>query len=218
MAEFSAVKAIILSELMPNSTNLTSLDTAVSNAIISSVKFYQPRKFTFNKENINITFIPNTETYSVTSTFISMYRLYVSDAGKRTRMKKRPIEFIQNRNIDTDYTGVPIYYGIFDNTRISITPYPQTSATATAYFHSKLSDLSGGGTLENEWLITGQDLIKTRTKIFIAENVIRDYGYATNLRIQETEILNNLGLAYDTQVKSGYIENYYYSSDDGYYY
>lgn len=216
MPDFSSVKNTILSELMPNATNLTSLDTAVSNAIISSVKFYQSHKFTFNtNSSVNIVFVPDVEVYSVTSTFISMNRLYVDDADNRTRMYKRPVKWIQNRNVDVNYSGVPRFYGVFSKSEIAITPYSDVTATATAYFHSKLSDLMGGGSLENDWLNEGLDLIKTRSRIFIAENIIRDYGYATNLRIQEKEILDNLHLAYATQIKSDYIPNYFYDGRYG---
>lgn len=219
MPNFSAVKNTILSELMPNASNLTTLDTAVSNAIISSVKFYQPHKFTFNTDTATVVFLPNlimSNQYSITSTFISMYRLYVLDSTNRfQRMHKRPVKWIQNRNEDSNNIGTPRFYGIYNKNSIVISPLAQFTATATAYFHSKLSNLIGGGSLENDWLNEGLDLIKTRSKIFIAENIIRDYGYATNLRVQEKEILDNLHLEYATQIKSDYIPNYFYDSRYG---
>jgi len=213
MAEFSAVKAEILSELMPNSTTLTSLDTAVSNAMIQAIQFHQLKKFTFNQSRTTINFIPNDDEYSITSTYVSMTSLFVADTDNRIRMYRRPLEFVKARNADNNSIGTPRFWAPLFKNSIAISPFPDVTATASAYFHSRLSSLSGGGSAENDWLNDGLQLVKARAKILVSENVTRDFGYAANQRVLEREILDELNNQYEEAFKSNYIPNYYENPD-----
>lgn len=193
MSTFLQVKNKIKSEMLPNG-NTAILDTAISNAIISSVKFYENHKFWFNEDNTAITSVAGQFEYSMPSSIIAIDDIMINKSGNRHQTKQLNYKYLNHITDANHGNGIPSSWAWYNNKLIFGDIPTESSLTLSISFHKKFSALPGsaGGSSTNAWLIEGEELIMARVEIEILEKIIRNYEFAAVIRRQESEILDSL--------------------------
>lgn len=193
MSTFSQVKSKIKNELLPNG-NSSILDTAVSNAIISSVKFYENHKFWFNEANTAIPSVAGSFEYSMASSIIAIDDIIINKNGSRYQTNQVNYKYL-NHITDTDSgNGIPCTWSWYNNKLIFGDIPTEGSLTLSISFHRKFDVLPGsaGGSSTNAWLVEGEELIMARAEIEVLEKLMKNFEFATIIRRQEAEILDSL--------------------------
>lgn len=203
MPTYSQTKTQILDEIIPFG-NSSILDTAVSRAIIAAQKYHEGlNKWWFTEDTTAITTSSGQSLYTLSSNIIQIYSLAYNEASAKYYPVYKPFKFIEEQRI-TNITGIPRYYSIFRE-RLDLYPTPGRSATVSISFHSKIPDPPGSasGSTTTRWLQEGLDLIKSRAKILVFENTIRDFEQGQTLRQQELEFIESLTTLNESRVMTG---------------
>lgn len=207
MATYLQAKTQIIEELLPFG-NSDILDTAVSRAIVASKKFHENlNQYWFLEDTLSVTLTAGQNTFSITSSVVFINNAsFLDDSNARFFPVQIPFKEINQMIIqDTPRVqGIPRFFSLFDNT---ITVYPASRITQELilYATARLPDPPGSasGSTTTAWFTYGLDLIITRAKIIVAENLIRDYTLSQVLRQQESELLAALQTMNDRMQGAG---------------
>lgn len=208
MATYLEAKNQILQELLPFG-NPTVLDTAVSRAIISAQKFHENlNTYWFTEDSTAIVSVVNQDVYTLSSNIVQIYSLAYTENSSRYFPVQKPLSFVNELKV-TPFTAIPRYYSIFKK-QLTFYPIPSGSRTVSISFQQKIQDPPGsaGGSSTTRWFQEGLDLIISRAKILVFENVIRDFTVSRAIRAQESEILEALINRNDTEMASGNVVKY----------
>ena len=202
MTTVAQLKTKILSELAPNSAN-NSLDTAVSNAIVSAISHYELDRFHFNEDTTAIVTSAGQHIYPFSSSMLGIDSAVIYRSNQRVvpPLIRKTFAFIESR-IVSNYQGIPRFYALYKN-GLHVADIPDSSMTISLAFHTKLSSLSASGSTSNSWTNEAQELIKVRAKIDVMEGTMRDYEGAARIKYREVEAYYRLQAIYDTFRISG---------------
>lgn len=193
MSNFLQVKTKIMNEMLPNG-NSSILDTAVSNAIISSIKFYENEKFWFNEANTAITSSAGQFEYSLPSSIIAIDDVIINKNSVRYCTKGMNYIYLNHITDSRSSRGIPSTWAWYNNFLVFGDVAPDGSLTISISFHKKFSELPGvdGNLATNSWLTEGEQLVTARAEIEVLEKIIRNYDLASVIRRQEIEIYNSM--------------------------
>lgn len=195
MATLADMEARIANEL-----DRSDLTTEIQQAIATSVQFYQRKNFYFNEDSFVFNTVVGQEYYGVAdspmipiSPKIQILRLQYG-GGVRWELTKQTFEYIDNESASSDWRGVPEDWA-YRAQQIRIYPIPSQVWPITAFniqpddFSLTDSDYSG------PWVNDAEYLIRTRSKIELLVNVIREPDMAVELQklqLQEVRAWANL--------------------------
>jgi hypothetical protein len=152
------------------------IDAAVVNAIADAIKYYSATPFWFLETSQDIANISGTASYSLPSDYRAMVSVSQSDdtAGEDL-IPLMPIQYARYRDLvstATTTTGRPYYYALYGET-ILLYPTPNAVRYTRVYYTREIEALSSDdGT--NAWTTHAEPLIRTRAKIDLFINYIRD--------------------------------------------
>ena len=169
MSNYQTMRARVASEVKRG--NLTADSTAVKNAVLDAIKFYETRRFSWNE------FVDSSHTTTASSpvvTITSTLRIVRVDNIKLTiGTRFYPLSRTTYRNIDSidsdQWSGYPEYWAWY-NEKLRLYPIPNDAYTLHISGVRRLEDISAeaGGSASNEWMVEGEVLIRLHAKCHIS--------------------------------------------------
>jgi len=132
----------------------------------------------FNNQISETTTFENVDHYELPPDFVSVLEPVILkiDNSNRRRLVKTTIGWVSEKN---SYTGIPIWYTIFDN-KLRIAPTPSGQYVIRFYFIKDLGRLSLD-TDTNDWLTNAFDLIRFECDKSLAILPLRQMDLANNI-------------------------------------
>jgi hypothetical protein len=98
---------------------------------------------------------------STSTTFISVDWMQIKDsAGNRKFLIQKDLSFLTEYNKNSNTTGVPKYYGNWDNDTVYVAPTPSSGFTVELALNRMPSSLTSAGSSGTTWLSTnGEDVL-----------------------------------------------------------
>ncbi len=150
----------------------TDLTSQIQLAILSAVKHYAKERWYFTETNTTFVTVAGTQTYALPTDFKAMDRVRLTyPTNTYWDLNYQPFEYIGRITSISTLTGPPQDYAIFSQ-QLWIYPIPDAVYTITEYYEQELTSLAT--TPDNAWMVDGEELIRSRAKADIYENVIRD--------------------------------------------
>lgn len=174
MTTYGDLKTRVKNEI--GRTTDPDIDSAVVNAIADAIKYYSASPFWFLETSQDIANIVGTASYSLPDDYRTMVSVSQSDetAGEDL-IPLMPIQYARYRDLVstlTTTTGRPYYYALYGET-ILLYPTPNAVRYTRVYYTREIEALSSDDG-ENAWTTTAEPLIRTRAKIDLFINYIRD--------------------------------------------
>jgi hypothetical protein len=190
MATYLNLKTNLLNELLPNATDTSVLDAAVSSAIARSIKFYSSTPFWFNEASTAFVTVASQSEYTAPSDMAVLTDLVMANGNYRSRLERKNRDFILRNDI-SDYTGIPSYFFLYGS-RFRLYPVPRESLTVSISYISQLSPSPDEYTASasNAWTNEAEPLIRMHAKIDVYMNFMKDYQAAQVLIGMERDILD----------------------------
>ena len=150
----------------------SDLTSQIQLAILSAVKHYSKERWYFTETNTTFSTVAGTQTYALPTDFKAMERVRLTyPTNSFQDLTYRPFEYLGQITSISTLTGPPQDYSIYAQ-QIWVYPIPDTVYTITEYYEQELASLSSSG--DNAWMVDGEELIRSRAKADVYENVIRD--------------------------------------------
>lgn len=174
MATYGDLQTRIKNEI--GRTTDPDIDSAVVNAIADAITYYSATPFWFLETSQDIANISGTASYSLPTDYRAM--VSVSQGGLTAGSDLLPIKAIHIDRyrdlVDTvsTTTGQPSAYALYGTT-ILLYPTPNAAYYTRVYYTRAIEALSSDIST-NEWTNEAEPLIRTRAKIDLFINYIRD--------------------------------------------
>lgn len=181
----------------------SELGAIVEREILTAIRHYEHRRFTFNELILTPTLEPGQNVYTYAELIgpasLSVEDIFVIDAVKVTQNSRQFTLDRENypRLFEKDMLGVtstlPDWYATFAKTMLI---YPQLSASLTAEIpaHVKLTTLLSlaGAPTTNAWLTDGEELIRNRATGMVLQKKLDEFEKAGLYRAMELDELARL--------------------------
>jgi len=202
MTDYVTMQTRIADELVRG-----DLSSQIKSAIQSAIDFYETQRFWFNETRSTIATVDGTEYYDLPTDFLEMDTLGITISSRYYQLVAKTHDYLDQINWGAGtWKGFPYFYSLFDND-IRLYPIPDGAYTLTLTYLKQLDALSAD-TDTNNWMTTAEELIRTRAKVDLLENVIRGKEAlkdAERLRVREREVFNNIFTAGSKRVTTGRI-------------
>lgn len=208
MATWGNMKARIADELAR-----TDLTDQIAAAMKSAVRHYRwAERFWFHEVVSTFTTTASQSEYTDANTsYILLYApgfdaVTVTDGTDVTPLIRKTHAEILDMDTDSSYTGKPVYYDIYRD-RLRLFPTPDDTYTISVHFKKNwisqgfrtfpyagvpptgIDDTSPDDLAEGFWTTEAEELIRSRAKVDLFENVIRDFAEADRMRVREMQAL-----------------------------
>lgn len=174
MANYGDLKARIKNELAR--TTDPDIDAAVVNAIADAITYYSATPFWFLETQQDIANVAGTASYSLPTDFRAMVSVSQSDETLGTDLLPMVlIDIGRYRELtaaDSPATGRPYWYAVYGS-NILLYPTPNAVRYTRVYYTRAIEALSSDSS-SNEWTNEAEPLIRTRAKIDLLINYVRD--------------------------------------------
>ncbi len=167
--------------------------THINRAIQSAIAIHEKTRFRFNHGRSTTLAPANFEYIEPPPDMIEEDELVIIDGTERRPLIKRSYLWIGDQSRNTDYRSRPLYYAV-ETDDLRLYPIPDQEYTLQISYLKKLSTLSAD-TDSNEWMVSGEELIRLRAKRILLEDVLRgpeSYAEADRLSAREAESLRVL--------------------------
>lgn len=171
-----------------------TITTSVNSAILSSIAFYERKRFWFNQKTGTFTTIANQEYYDDSDNTDISGLLEVKSMVAALDSSKSPIHSIAFESLDAMQDGLvsgwPSYFAYF-NEQIRLYPMPDDAYTVTMAYHYRFPTLSADADT-NPWTTDAEELIRTRAKRTLALHKLWDVEMYARLQPAEKELFDAL--------------------------
>lgn len=203
MATLGTMKTRIADEIAR-----TDLTSQIAAAILSSIQFYDKRRFWFNETEATFNTVAGTDAYTTsTATFLATLieddSMTITVNGSKEPLRKISFAEMQRFRIDTVQSGPPTHYAYYRN-RLYLHPVPD-AVYAIIVFHTAALGIPAADGDSNAWTTEAEELIRIRAKADLFENVIREFGEADRLRGREQEALRSLIEFTNKRTSTGFV-------------
>lgn len=185
------------------------IGAVVEREILSAIKFYSSFRFAFNERTVTTT-LSATASYSFGALLANssgIDDLLQIDKIKVTINNSRTLTLEQENWSDLvalDQSGVssgnPDFFAIYNKTLL-VYPTPNTNLTTDVSAHVLLTPLTSGD--ENEWLLEGEELIRSRACRMVCARKLDDFEKAQVFTNLEREALRQLQHKADLLLATG---------------
>lgn len=160
------------------------LGTVVQREILSAIRFYEHRRFSFNERILTPT-LSATNTYlfsallannSDVEDIFSIDTIKVRYSSRLVDVCKMPWSDLFMLDPSNITAGLPDFYAVFNKT-LRIYPTPNTDLPSQMPAHIKLTTLAQDGDT-NAWLVEGEELIRSRACRLVAKRKLDDFEKA----------------------------------------
>lgn len=155
------------------------LQVEIPQAVATAVQFYQRKNFYFNEDSFVFNTVVGQEYYGVAdnpmipiSPKIQILRLQYG-GGVRWDLTKQTFEYVDNESASSDWRGVPEDWA-YRGQQIRIYPIPSQVWPITAFNIRTDAYPLSDQTYNGPWVNEAEYLIRSRAKIELLLNVIRE--------------------------------------------
>lgn len=185
MSTFGELKARIYDEIHQ------TLSTAVQNACIDAVKFYQDKRFYFNETTVNINLSLTTQyALSIIPKLIEVDTFKVYSSNTPYLVNNASWHDIEMWDYSTGSSSTPTDYAIHHE-QLRIYPRPSVTLSAQISYHKAIT-LSASNSSSCVWTNEASDLIRYRAKGLLYSSYLLDPQQAQIENVLETQALNRL--------------------------
>jgi hypothetical protein len=167
MSDYGTMQTRIANEL-----NRTDLSSEIQDSIQSAIKYYEGNRFWFNESIRTTTTTADDEFVDEPSDLVEIDSLTITISTIKVPLLKRTYQYLEDLEVSTTLTGIPREFALY-NKQIRLYPIPDDSYTLTLSGAKRLTSLSATGDT-NDWMTTGEELIRSRAVADIRANVLRD--------------------------------------------
>jgi hypothetical protein len=187
--------------------NRSDLSTQIDRAINRAISHYRKEHFYFMETSASFSTIANQESYGtadgIPSTINEIQRVEITlTSNNKPELNERTFDYIRERN-GYVVTGDPYDYAWYQS-KIYLSPIPNSVKTITLYFDKKYTDLSADSD-SNDWTTDAEDLIEYHVKADIYLNTLHDTEQANLMAIAEKMALDALRAKTEKLTSSGKI-------------
>ncbi len=155
------------------------LTTEIPQAVATAVQFYQRRNFFFNEDQFTFNTVVGQEYYGLadepliaTSPKIQILRLQYGN-GVRWDLTKQTFEYVDAESASSDWRGVPEDWA-YRAQKIRLYPIPSQVWAITAFNIVPQGYPLADPDYAGPWVNDAEYLIRTRSKIELLVNVVRE--------------------------------------------
>ena len=147
---YSELKSLIQNYLQNTETTFVSdlpfIIKQTEERILKTVKLPNFRK------NVNGNLTSGNEYLSTPSDFLDNFSLSVTNSSSQEFLMFKDVNFIREAYPNSDTTGVPKHYAIFDDTSFIVGPTPDSGYTVELHYFYRPASLTAGSDSGTTWL------------------------------------------------------------------
>lgn len=179
--------------------NRTDLTNQIQQQIKLAIRHYEKKPFWFNEARTTLTASNSASFLTVPADFSTDVFLGIKVGGYTTPMERKPlIDIVEYRPTSGSQPGAYCYYG----DRFELDHEVNQQYEFPLWYIKKLTELSSGSD-ENEWLISGEDLIVYRAEKMLYASVLKDKQSAATCAGLEREALTAMLGFRDQKIGTG---------------
>jgi len=177
--------------------NRTDLTSQIQNAIQSSIDFYRTQRFHFNEGKAVRNTADGSEFVGLPTDYLELDTLGVTVTQRYYQLIQKTHDWVDEINWGAGtWKGFPYIFALYEQ-NIRLYPIPNDIYELKLSYLKDLSDLSATADT-NAWMTIGEELIRSRSKVDLLENVIRGRDAereAVRMRAREQDVLKNMQYA-----------------------
>lgn len=180
----------------------------VKEAYEAAIVFYEAKRLPWNRSRRGFT--ANTEYRSLSESYVLIETLTVDLVSSRQPLIAKPHTWINERNVDPNYTSEPVYYSQFAR-QLRFYPAPDQTYSFEATIIEAQTEISASASdsASNIWTTEGFELIRLHTMIELLDLYIQGpeaYALADRLRVREAQEYRQLRSHANIEAASGRIQ------------
>ncbi|MBF0171742.1 MAG: hypothetical protein HQK87_11785 [Nitrospinae bacterium] len=184
-----------------------TLSTAVLNACLDAVKFYQDKRFYFNETTVNINLSLTTQyALSIIPKLIEVDTFKVYSSSTPYLVNNASWHDIELWDSSTGSSSTPTDYSIHHE-QLRIYPRPSVTLSAQVSYHKAIS-MSASNSSSTVWTNEASDLIRYRAKGLLYASFLLDPQQAQVENVLEAQALNRLFARTTKLVSSNRVKGY----------
>ncbi len=187
---------------------LPAVAARIPNAIQAAIRYYESERFWFNEGESTASTVDAQQAYAMPTDFLEAESLTVTKDSIRYPMKRRPWSWLRQRHFVLTARTLPRNWSYFAN-QIWLYPIPDAIYTLTISFLKRQAALSAYADT-NDWMVHGEELIRTRAEWDLMFHTAKDYQAAAMLEQATEKALDNLRGKSEQKIATGRL-----SFDDG---
>jgi hypothetical protein len=198
MSTYGAMQTRIADEIVRS-----DLTTQIQKAILTAIVHYARERLWFNESRAQLDTVNGQEYYGLPTDFVDEDSLTIEiNSGRTYPLVPRSWQFIEDVNFaGSTLTSYPQDYTIFAG-QIRLYPVPNGVYTLFIAYVRSFDALSAAGDT-NSWMTDGEELIRSRAKWDLFNNVIREFSEAQTMKLQEIEALKSIRRRSALQLSTG---------------
>lgn len=188
MATLGDMRTRIARELQIDATTF-SVD--IDAAIFSAIKFYEHKDFDFLQATPTTVLLTATAAYPLATVLPDRNQIknieLQYNRDQQELLYRTPGEMA---DIQSGYTGDPVYWSIFDD-NLYIEPVPSQTFTAKVWYTARVTT-TASASADTVWTNEGEELIRLHAEVDLLANRIKDYTGAGQAQGRLQMIFDNL--------------------------
>jgi len=187
MSDLGSMIARITDEI-----NRPEILARIPNAIQSAIRYYESERFWFSEGESTASTVIGQQSYAVPTDLLEPDKLTLTDTTPNIRytLRRRSWAWLRAHLIDPDTTAQPDDWAYYAD-QIWLYPIPEEVYTLTLSFLKRATALSAY-TDTNDWMVHGEELIRSRAKWDLLAHSANDPQAAMVMAQAEERALYNL--------------------------
>ena len=190
MSTFAILKARIADELARS-----DLTSNINSHVLDAIKHYERERFWWNEKRDTASTVSGTQSYAMPDSaaefpLIFADQLTITVNSNIYELPQLNHSELVRRTANASHTGHPSHWSYFQDA-VWLYPIPNGVYTLTLLYVGQLAALSADADT-NAWVVTAEELIRSRAKHTLYRHVIRDREMADQMMLAERDALNNL--------------------------
>ena len=174
----------------------------IPNAILSAIRFYENGRWWFTEGESTTPSVVGQNAYAVPVDFIAPDVLTITDTVEDVRyvLTRRPWSWMRHHLLDNDSLARSDDWSYYAD-QFWLFPIPDQAYTLTLSYRKRLTALSAFADT-NEWMVEGEELIRSRAKWDLMAHTAKDYKGAEMMKGAEIDALYNLRRSSEQKIAS----------------
>jgi len=207
MATYGSLQTALATDLHRSDNAFTS---RAQEAIVNAIRHYRAERFTWNTKRVTDTLVTDTEYHSLSADWVEIDIVTLVDGQNRYPLIERPPEELNEKQWDSSYTGMPVWYAMSGAREMRLyPPTDQTYSLEMVYLYDLPEiTLSASSAATNAWLDEGYELVKLHAMVELAVEYLHGEemaAAAARWKQMEIDVLNQLRRRSNRARSSGHI-------------
>lgn len=186
MVDFGTMRNRILTDLSRTSSG--DLTATAQDEINSAIAHYERRRFWFLEQRATASTVNTQEFYGLPPDFRDIDSITINIDNWTYPLIERQYEVLEDWFVKSaTFTSHPTDFAIYDE-QIRLYPIPNGVYVLTISYYKQLTALSGEADT-NEWMVDGEELIRSRAEWVMNARKIKDFKQAQACKVLEDEAL-----------------------------